>query len=150
MERFSPVEIFLKKSNTFRDLSRYYLFTLFTETTEIFCTICLDYHCQASDQVERKRKIYRYFVNGTTQSRSVFCAKKNTSTIWEKFFTEISVKMVSALNLARTENVKEKLTKSWNFLPWTKNICWSWFLFFRIMPFLLINAAQRSNSIQGF
>ena len=31
--------------------------------------------------VQRKRKLYRYFVNGTTQSRFVFGAKKNTSTI---------------------------------------------------------------------
>ena len=43
-------------------------------------------------------KIYRYFVNGTTQSRSCFrCQKKHTSTIWRKFFTGISVQMVSAL-----------------------------------------------------
>ena len=39
MERFIPVEIFRKKVY----LSRYYLFPVFTETTEIFCTICLDY-----------------------------------------------------------------------------------------------------------
>jgi len=43
MERFIPVEIFRKKSNT---LGRYYLFPVFTETTEIFCTICLDYQCR--------------------------------------------------------------------------------------------------------
>ena len=47
-------------------------------------------------QVERKRTICRYFVNGTTQSRSCFRCQKNTSTIWRKFFTEISVQMVSA------------------------------------------------------
>ena len=29
----------------------------------------------------------------------VFCAKKNTSTIWQKFFTEISVQIVSAQGL---------------------------------------------------
>ena len=45
--------------------------------------------------LERKRKLYRYFVNGTTQSRSCFRCQKNTSTIWRKFSTEISVKMVS-------------------------------------------------------
>ena len=42
MERFIPVEIFRKKSNTFRGI------TVFTEATKIFCTICLDYQCQAS------------------------------------------------------------------------------------------------------
>ena len=40
MERFIPVEIFRKKG---KNLSRYYLFPVLTETTEIFCTICLDY-----------------------------------------------------------------------------------------------------------
>ena len=48
--------------------------------------------------VERKRKIYQYFVNGTTQSCSCFRRKKITSTIifWWKFFTKIFVQMVSA------------------------------------------------------
>ena len=51
-------------------------FPVFTKTTEIFLTICLDYY-SARLHVERKRKIYRYFVNGTTQSRSCFrCPKK--------------------------------------------------------------------------
>ena len=40
MERFIPVEIFRKKSNTFRGIT---CFPRFTETTEIFCTIGLDY-----------------------------------------------------------------------------------------------------------
>ena len=39
MERLIPVEIFGKKVYP----SRYYLFAVFPETTEIFCTICLDY-----------------------------------------------------------------------------------------------------------
>ena len=45
---------------------------------------------------QRKRKLCRYFVNGTTQSRSCFRCHKNTSTIWRKFSTEIFVQMVSA------------------------------------------------------
>ena len=45
MERFIPVEIFRKKKEY---LSRYYLFPVFTEATEIFCTSCWDYQCQAS------------------------------------------------------------------------------------------------------
>ena len=61
-----------KNSNTFR---RYYLFPIFTEATEIFYTTCLDYQCQASSR--EKAKNYRYFINGTTQSRSCFlCQKK--------------------------------------------------------------------------
>ena len=46
--------------------------------------------------VERKRI---YFVNGTTQSCSCFRCQKNIRTIWRKFFTEISVLMVSAQGL---------------------------------------------------
>ena len=45
MERFIPVENFRKKSNTFGGIT----FSPFlTETTEIFCTICLVNQCQAS------------------------------------------------------------------------------------------------------
>ena len=70
-------------------------FSRFTETTEISCTICLDYQCQ--DQSREKAKIYRYIVNGKTQSRSCFrCPQKITSTICRKFFTEISLQMISA------------------------------------------------------
>ena len=46
MERFIPVEIFRKKVIPFEVAK--YLFPVLTETTEIFCTICLDYQCQAS------------------------------------------------------------------------------------------------------
>ena len=83
MKRFIPVEIFRKKSNTFRGITLS-PFSPFVRITS------------ARLHVERKRKIYRYFVNGTTQSRSCFRCQKNTSTIWRKFFTEISVQMVSA------------------------------------------------------
>ena len=53
----------------------------------------------ARPHFERKRKIYRYFVNDTTQSRSCLRCQKNTSTIWRKFFTEISAQKVSAPHL---------------------------------------------------
>ena len=64
--------------------------TIWMENSEICCTICLDKPAQ------RKRELYRYFVNGTTQSRSCFRCKKNTSTIWPKFSTEIFVQMITA------------------------------------------------------
>ena len=51
MERFIPVEIFRKKNNTFRGIT---FFPVFTETTETFCTICLDYQCQASSREKAK------------------------------------------------------------------------------------------------
>ena len=38
----------------------------------------------------------------------VFGAKKNTSTIWRKFFTEISVQMVSADRNENQENQKKE------------------------------------------
>ena len=52
MEQFIPVEIFRKKGNTIRAI--YYLFPVFTEATEIFCTICLDYQCQARSREKAK------------------------------------------------------------------------------------------------
>ena len=54
MERFIPVEIFRTKSNAFRGIP---FFPVFTETTEIFCTICLDYQCQASSR-EKAKKLF--------------------------------------------------------------------------------------------
>ena len=38
-------------------------------------------------QVERKRKIYRYFVNGTTQSRSCFLCHKKIPVIFDGNFS---------------------------------------------------------------
>ena len=73
MERFSQVEIFLKKSNTFRGIT----FLPFSPCVWI---------TTARLQVEWKRKIYRYFVNGTTQSRSCFlCQKKYQHHLTEIF-----------------------------------------------------------------
>ena len=54
MERFIPVEIFRTKSNTFRGIP---FFPVFTETTEIFCPICLDYQCQVSSR-EKAKKLF--------------------------------------------------------------------------------------------
>ena len=51
-----------------RNLWRYCLLPVFTETTEF----------------SRKRKIYRYFVNNTTQSRS--CSRKHLTEIFHRNF----------------------------------------------------------------
>ena len=48
MERFIPVEIFQKKTNTFRGITFFPVLTETSEIVEIFCSICLDYQCQAS------------------------------------------------------------------------------------------------------
>ena len=72
MKRFIPEEIFRKKSNTFRGISFFPLLPKRQKFSVPFVWIT-----SARLQVERKRKIYRYFVNGTTQSLSCFrCPKK--------------------------------------------------------------------------
>ena len=52
LERFKPVKIVRKKSNTFRGITIYPFFS--PETTEFFCTICLDYQCQALSREKAK------------------------------------------------------------------------------------------------
>ena len=91
MERFIPLEIFRKKSNTFRGITLLPFSPKRQKFSVPFVRIT-----SARLHFERKRKIYRYFVNDTTQSRSSFQYQKNTSTIWRKIFTEISVQLVSA------------------------------------------------------
>ena len=62
--------------------------------------------------VERERKVYGYFVMVQLNPVPVFGAKKNTSTIWRKFFTEISVQMVSADRNENQENRKRKTLRN--------------------------------------
>ena len=88
MAQFIPVEIFRKKKQY---SSKYYFFAVLTETTEIFCTICLDYWCLVScrEKVENLPAVFCKWYKSIPFLFSV--QKKNTSTIWQKFFTEISV-----------------------------------------------------------
>ena len=77
---FIPVEIFRKKRNTFRGITFFPFLPKRPKFSVPFVWIT-----RARLQVERKRKIYRYFVNGTTQSHSCFrCPKK-----WQYHLTEI-------------------------------------------------------------
>ena len=76
MERFIPLEIFRKKSNTFRGITLLPFSPKRQKFSVPFVRIT-----SARLHFERKRKIYRYFVNDTTQSRSSFQYQKNTSTI---------------------------------------------------------------------
>ena len=63
---------FQEKSNTFRGIT---FFTFLPKRPQFSVPFVLI--TSAGLQVERKRKVYRYFVNGTTQSRSCFrCQKK--------------------------------------------------------------------------
>ena len=66
MERFIPLEIFQKKSNTFRGITFFPFLSKRLKFSVPFIWIT-----NARLHVERKRKIYRNFVHGTTQSR--FC-----------------------------------------------------------------------------
>ena len=91
MERFIPVEIFRKKRNTFRRITFFPFFPKKPKFSVPFVWIT-----SAWLLAERKRKIYRYFVNGKTQFRSCFGANKNSSSISRKFFIEISLQIVSA------------------------------------------------------
>ena len=77
---------FPEKSNTFRGITFFPFLPKRPKFSVPFVWIT-----SARLHVERKWKIYRYFVNGTTQSCSCFRCQKNTSTVWRKFFTEISV-----------------------------------------------------------
>ena len=73
MEQFiRPVEILRKKRNTFRGITFFPFLTKRPKFSVPFVWIT-----SARLYVETKRKIYRYFVTGTTQSRSCFrCPKK--------------------------------------------------------------------------
>ena len=73
MQRFIPVEIFRKKSNTFRGIT---VFPFLLKRPKI--SVPFFWITSATLHVERKRKIYGYFVNGTTQSRSCFRCQKKT------------------------------------------------------------------------
>ena len=76
MERFIPVEIFRKKSNSFRGIP---LFPFLLKRPKF--VVPFVWITSARLHAQRKRKLCRYFVNGTTQSRSCFRCQKNTSTI---------------------------------------------------------------------
>ena len=88
--RFIPVDIF--REETFRGIT----FFPFLQKQPKFSVqfVCIT---SARLQVERKRKIYWYFVNGTLNPVPVFGAKKNTSTMHlTEVFYQIPVQMVGA------------------------------------------------------
>ena len=72
MEKFIPVEIFRMKGNTIRGITFFPFLPKRPKFSVPFVWIT-----SARLKVERKRKIYRYIVNGKTQSRSCFRCQKN-------------------------------------------------------------------------
>ena len=83
-----------KKSNIFRGIT----FSPFLPKRPKF-SVPFVWITSARLHVERKWKIYRYFVNVTTQSFSCFSAKNNTSAIWWQFFTKFPCKWQALLVL---------------------------------------------------
>ena len=67
MEWFIPVEIFRKKKQY---LLRYYLLPFLPKRPKF--SVPFVWITSARLHLERKRKLYRYFVNGAAQSRSCF------------------------------------------------------------------------------
>ena len=132
MERFIPVEIFRKKVISFELLP----FSRFSETTEIVCTTCLDYQCQASSREKAK-------------NLAVFCKWYNsipflfslTITKCQQHLTEIfhrnSRTNGESSKFGENRKRKRKTDKVVKFSLVNEKHLLIWFLFFRIMPFLL-------------
>ena len=103
----SPISALVPRPK-FMTPSWYYLFPVFTETNEWFSVlfVCIT---SARLHVERKRKIYRYFVNGTTQSRSCFWCQKKTSSSLRKFFTKIPYKWSRSFSRLTANHSRTKI-----------------------------------------
>ena len=82
LERFILVEISRKKVIPFEVLS----FSRFYRNDRNFRSVPFVWITSVRLHVERKSKIYRYFVNGATQSLSCFRCQINTSTILTDIF----------------------------------------------------------------
>ena len=96
MEWFIPVEIFREKSNTFRGTCITF-FTFLPKRPKFSAPFV--WITSAGLQVERKRKIYWYFVHGTTQSRSCFrCRKKYQYHLTENFHRKVSARIGKKAN----------------------------------------------------
>ena len=76
MERFIPVEIFRKKGNAFQGITFLPFLPKFS--------VPFVWITSARLHVQRKRKIYRYFVNGTTRSLSCFRYQYNFTGIFHR------------------------------------------------------------------
>ena len=96
MEWFIPVEIFREKSNTFRGTCITF-FTFLPKRPKFSAPFV--WITSAGLQVKRKRKIYWYFVHGTTQSRSCFrCRKKYQYHLTENFHRKVSARIGKKAN----------------------------------------------------
>ena len=93
MERFIPVETFREKNNTFRGITFFPFLPKQPEYSVPFFCIT-----SAKLQVERKRKIYLYFLNGTLNPVPVFGAKKKYQYHLTDVFHQIPVQKIYILD----------------------------------------------------
>ena len=90
MERFIPVEIFRKKSNTFPGITVFPFLPKRPKFSVPFVSLNPGFISRESEKFTGILQMVQL------NPVPVFGAKKNTSTISRKFFTKISVQMVSA------------------------------------------------------
>jgi len=137
MERFIPVEIFREKSNTFRGITFFPFLPKRLKFSVPFVWIT-----SARLQVERRRKIYRYFVNGTTQSRSCFrCPQKYQYHLTEIFHRNFSTNGKRS-KFGENGKRKRKTDKVVKFSPVNEKHLLILISLFQDYALLSINAAQ--------
>ena len=107
MERFSQVEIFLKKVIPFEVL----LFYPFYRNDRNLLYHLFGLPLPGFRSSRDKAKNLPVFCKWYNSIPFLFSVPKKIPAPFDRNFSP-KLKMVSALNLARTENVKEKLTKS--------------------------------------
>ena len=108
LERFIPVEIFREKSNTFRGIT----FSLFLLKRPKF-SVPFGRITSARLPVERKRKINRYFVNGTTQYRFCFRCQKKIPVPFDRNFRingKRSRKIIAGIQRKTSQVFTQKMT----------------------------------------
>ena len=93
IERFISVEIFRIKGNTFRGIKGITFFPPFPKRPKFSAPFVPIF--RAMLPIERRWRIFRYFVNGLSQSHSCFLCEKQYQYHLSEIFFEISVQMVA-------------------------------------------------------
>ena len=111
MERFIPVEIFRKKSNTLRGIN----FLLFLPKRPKF-SVPFVWITSARLHVKKKWNIFPVFCKWYNSILFLFSVPKKIPTVWWKFFTKISVQMVLGLLFSLLDSfvnqINEKIISS--------------------------------------
>ena len=101
MERFIPVEIFRKKSNIFQGITFYPFLPKRPKFSVPFVWITSAMQASCREKV-KNLPVFCTWYNSIPFLFSV--AKKNTSTIWRIFFSEIFVQILSAPGVGRSNS----------------------------------------------